>query len=49
MNARYLIGVDLGTSAVKAALYRPDGTLLAGPWRGFWLAPDRFLKSVLCT
>ena len=29
MNARYLIGVDLGTSATKAALYRPDGALLA--------------------
>jgi xylulokinase len=25
----YLIGVDLGTSATKAALYRPDGTLVA--------------------
>ncbi len=29
MNEKYLIGVDLGTSATKAALYRPDGTLLA--------------------
>ena len=29
MNAKYLIGVDLGTSATKAALYRPDGTLVA--------------------
>jgi len=25
----YLIGVDLGTSATKAALYKPDGTLVA--------------------
>jgi len=25
---RYLIGVDLGTSATKAALYLPDGTLM---------------------
>lgn len=29
MPPRYLIGVDLGTSATKAALYRPDATLLA--------------------
>ena len=29
MDEKYLIGVDLGTSATKAALYRPDGTLLA--------------------
>ena len=29
MHERYLIGVDLGTSATKAAVYRPDGTLLA--------------------
>ncbi|NJN96522.1 MAG: xylulose kinase [Anaerolineales bacterium] len=29
MNEKYLIGVDLGTSATKAALYRPDGTLIA--------------------
>ena len=29
MNDKYLIGVDLGTSATKAALYRPDGTLVA--------------------
>jgi xylulokinase len=29
MAPRYLIGVDLGTSATKAALYRPDATLLA--------------------
>jgi len=28
MNDTYLIGVDLGTSATKAALYRPDGTLV---------------------
>jgi xylulokinase len=26
---RYLIGVDLGTSATKAALYLPDGSLIA--------------------
>jgi xylulokinase len=26
---RYLIGVDLGTSATKAALYQPDSTLVA--------------------
>ncbi|WP_374689339.1 FGGY-family carbohydrate kinase [Promineifilum sp.] len=26
---QYLIGVDLGTSSTKAALYRPDGTLVA--------------------
>lgn len=26
---RYLLGVDLGTTATKAALYRPDGTLLS--------------------
>jgi len=29
MNAKYLIGVDLGTSATKAALYRADGVLVA--------------------
>jgi xylulokinase len=29
MTTKYLIGVDLGTSATKAALYRPDGTLVA--------------------
>ena len=29
MADKYLIGVDLGTSATKAALYRPDGTLVA--------------------
>ncbi len=29
MKAKYLIGVDLGTSATKAALYRSDGTLVA--------------------
>jgi hypothetical protein len=29
MKARYLIGVDLGTSATKVALYRLEGTLLA--------------------
>jgi xylulokinase len=29
VNDKYLIGVDLGTSATKAALYRPDGTLVA--------------------
>ena len=29
MNKTYLIGVDLGTSATKAAVYRPDGTLVA--------------------
>jgi xylulokinase len=29
MNRSYLIGVDLGTSATKAALYRTDGTLVA--------------------
>jgi xylulokinase len=29
MRPAYLIGVDLGTSATKAALYRPDGTLIA--------------------
>lgn len=29
MARSVLIGVDLGTSATKAALYRPDGTLLA--------------------
>ena len=29
MRGGYLIGVDLGTSATKAALYRPDGTLVA--------------------
>ena len=28
MRTQYLIGVDLGTSATKAALYRPDGTLV---------------------
>lgn len=28
-SRRYLIGVDLGTSATKAALYRADGTLVA--------------------
>ncbi len=29
MTAQYLIGVDLGTSATKAALYRADGALIA--------------------
>ena len=29
MQQSYLIGVDLGTSATKAALYRPDGRLVA--------------------
>ncbi|MCL4805063.1 MAG: xylulose kinase [Anaerolineae bacterium] len=29
MNEKYLIGVDLGTSSTKAALYRTDGTLVA--------------------
>ncbi len=29
MARSYLIGVDLGTSATKAGLYRPDGTLVA--------------------
>jgi len=29
VNGKYLIGVDLGTSATKAALYRLDGTLVA--------------------
>jgi xylulokinase len=29
MKAKYLIGVDLGTSGTKAALYRVDGTLVA--------------------
>lgn len=29
MEKKYLIGVDLGTSATKAALYRLDGTLVA--------------------
>lgn len=29
MGDAYLIGVDLGTSATKAALYRPDGRLVA--------------------
>ena len=29
-NEKYLVGVDLGTSATKAALYRSDGTLVAG-------------------
>ena len=29
MPAKYLIGVDLGTSGTKAALYRDDGTLVA--------------------
>src|SRR5689334_2659522 len=29
MAQKYLIGVDLGTSATKAALYRADGTLVA--------------------
>ena len=28
MGNQYLIGVDLGTSATKAALYRPNGTLV---------------------
>ena len=28
-NPHYLIGVDLGTSSTKAALYRTDGTLVA--------------------
>jgi xylulokinase len=29
LKKNYLIGVDLGTSATKAALYRQDGTLIA--------------------
>ena len=29
MKKSYLIGVDLGTSGTKAALYRTDGTLVA--------------------
>ena len=29
MKKSYLIGVDLGTSGTKAALYRTDGTLIA--------------------
>ena len=29
MRRSYLIGVDLGTSATKAALYTPDGSLIA--------------------
>jgi xylulokinase len=29
MKSKYLIGVDLGTSGTKAALYRVDGTLVA--------------------
>ena len=29
-NEKYLVGVDLGTSATKAALYRSDGALVAG-------------------
>jgi xylulokinase len=29
MTKKYLIGVDLGTSATKAALYQTDGTLVA--------------------
>ncbi|MHB8627035.1 MAG: FGGY-family carbohydrate kinase [Aggregatilineales bacterium] len=29
MSTKYLIGVDLGTSATKAGLYLPDGTLVA--------------------
>lgn len=29
MNQRYLLGVDLGTTATKAALYLSDGTLVA--------------------
>ena len=29
MDSKYLVGVDLGTSGTKAALYRPDGTLVA--------------------
>ena len=29
VSDKYLIGVDLGTSATKAALYRLDGTLVA--------------------
>ncbi len=29
MRRSYLIGVDLGTTATRAALYRPDGTLVA--------------------
>jgi molecular chaperone DnaK (HSP70) len=29
LKKAYLIGVDLGTSGTKAALYRTDGTLVA--------------------
>ena len=29
MNTKYLMGVDLGTSSTKAALYKTDGTLIA--------------------
>ena len=28
MKPQYLIGVDLGTSATKAAIYKTDGTLV---------------------
>jgi len=28
VSDKYLIGVDLGTSATKAAFYQPDGTLV---------------------
>ncbi len=33
MAKKYLIGVDLGTSATKAALYRVDGTLVADAYQ----------------
>jgi len=29
MTKKYLVGVDLGTSATKAALYQVDGTMIA--------------------
>jgi xylulokinase len=29
MDDKYLVGVDLGTSAIKATLCRPDGTMMA--------------------
>jgi hypothetical protein len=33
LKKTYLIGVHLGTSGIKAALYRTDGTLICGPAR----------------
>ena len=42
--ARYLLGIDLGTSSVRAGIYREDGSRLAIASRGYPIntpSPDR--------